>query len=503
MKFRISQPQAIHQLGSRQNQEDTIFPVLNNATSADRLFILCDGMGGHESGEIASGTVCKTMSDYILSHLPQDGVLEDALFEEALNAAYAAVNAQDSTGQKKMGTTLTFLCFHKGGCTAAHIGDSRIYHLRPSTNEILYRSRDHSLIYDLFEIGELTYDEMKTAKNKNVITRVIMANQERPSKADIVHITNIEPGDYFYMCSDGMLEQMDDDDLLEIFRSDKTDEEKRKILTGETIDNSDNHSAYIIHIESVEREQGDNMLPNDEDSARAANKVLLYERDPQARASAEMMPPPPPPVQQPTDYEQQPIDDQQADDDIQVVVGEPVPPQPSNFNPPPSNYNPPTKQGGNSMLKWGIIGFLLVAVIVAAGVLLYILLGGDSKPTPQQSEPQEITLPSKPSKPDYRDNDDDDYMYPSSNRPTRTTTTTTTTTTRPTTTAPGRTTTTTTPGRTTTTTTNGGLTPSKVQQITNPDKRDAPSNKPSTSGNDGDDDNFGAGQYLDPGKDNN
>ena len=439
MKFRISQPQAIHQLGSRQNQEDTIFPVLNNATSADRLFILCDGMGGHESGEIASGTVCKTMSDYILSHLPQDGVLEDALFEEALDAAYAAVNAQDSTGQKKMGTTLTFLCFHKGGCTAAHIGDSRIYHLRPSTNEILYRSRDHSLIYDLFEIGELTYDEMKTAKNKNVITRVIMANQERPSKADIVHITNIEPGDYFYMCSDGMLEQMDDDDLLEIFRSDKTDEEKRKILTGETIDNSDNHSAYIIHIESVEREQGDNMLPNDEDSARAANKVLLYERDPQARASAEMMPPPPPPVQQPTDYEQQPIDDQQADDDIQVVVGEPVHPQPSNFNPPPSNYNPPTKQGGNSMLKWGIIGFLLVAVIVAAGVLLYILLGGDSKPTPQQSEPQEITLPSKPTKPEVRDNDDDDYMYPSSSRPTRTTTTTTTTS-RPTTATSGRTT---------------------------------------------------------------
>jgi protein phosphatase len=439
MKFRISQPQAIHQLGSRQNQEDTIFPVLNNATSADRLFILCDGMGGHESGEIASGTVCKTMSDYILSHLPQDGVLEDALFEEALDAAYAAVNAQDSTGQKKMGTTLTFLCFHKGGCTAAHIGDSRIYHLRPSTNEILYRSRDHSLIYDLFEIGELTYDEMKTAKNKNVITRVIMANQERPSKADIVHITNIEPGDYFYMCSDGMLEQMDDDDLLEIFRSDKTDEEKRKILTGETIDNSDNHSAYIIHIESVEREQGDNMLPNDEDSARAANKVLLYERDPQARASAEMMPPPPPPVQQPTDYEQQTYDDQQADDDIQVVVGEPVHPQPSNFNPPPSNYNPPTKQGGNSMLKWGIIGFLLVAVIVAAGVLLYILLGGDSKPTPQQSEPQEITLPSKPTKPEVRDNDDD-YMYPSSNRPTRTTTTTTTTS-RPTTATSGRTTT--------------------------------------------------------------
>lgn len=494
MKFKISQPQAIHQLGSRQNQEDTIFPILNNATNADRLFILCDGMGGHESGEIASGTVCKTISDYILSHMPEDGVLEDALLEEAINAAYAAVDAQDATGQKKMGTTLTFLCFHKGGCTAAHIGDSRIYHFRPSTNEILYRSRDHSLVYDLFEIGELTYDEMKTAKNKNVITRVIMAHQERPSKADIVHITNIEPGDYFYMCSDGMLEQMDDDDLLEIFGSDKTDEEKRKILTGETIDNSDNHSAYIIHIESVEREQGDNMYPNDEDSARAANKVLLYERDPQARAANTMMPPPPPP--QPTpDYSQQPIDEQQADDDIQVVVGEPVP-QPQ--MPPHQHYQPAPqpKQGGSSALKWGILGFLLVAVIVAAGLLIWFIIGGgESKPTPQQSEPEEITLPTKPTKPEYRDNDDD-YMYPSSNRPTRPTTTTTTTTNRPTNT---------TPGRTTTTQTNGGLTPSKINQINQNQKPDRPDNKPTPTkpSIDNDDDNFGNQQHLDPNKDNN
>jgi len=414
MKFRISQPQAIHQLGSRPNQEDSIFPVLNAATTADRLFILCDGMGGHESGEIASGTVCKTMSDYILSRLPADGVLEDQLFEEALTAAYAAINAQDNTGQKKMGTTLTFLCFHKGGCTVAHIGDSRIYHFRPSTNEILYRSRDHSLVYDLFEVGELTFEEMKTAKNKNVITRVIMANQERPSRADIVHITNIKPGDYFYLCSDGMLEQMDDDDLLEIFGSDKSDDEKRKILTGETIDNSDNHSAYFIHIESVESEVGDDMFPNDEASARAANKVLLAERDPQSVPT--LMPPPPP---APEMNEAPQSIGNIGDDDVQVVVGQPVEQQPQIHYQQPM---PAPKQGNNSMMKWGVIGFLAVAVIAAAIAAVILFFGGkDEKPTPQPM--REIVAPEKPSRSaaTYNDAENTAPSQQSSGRQTRTT----------------------------------------------------------------------------------
>ncbi len=438
MKFRISQPQAIHQIGSRPTQEDSIFPVLNAATTNDRLFILCDGMGGHESGEVASGTVCKTMSDYILSRMPADGVLEDQLLEEALSAAYAAVDAKDTHGLKKMGTTLTLLSMHKGGVTVAHIGDSRIYHLRPSTGEILYRSRDHSLVYDLFEVGELTFEELRTAKNKNVITRVIMANQERPSKADIVHITDVEPGDYFYLCSDGMLEQMDDDDLMAIFSSQKTDDEKRKLLTGETIDNSDNHSAYFIHIESVEREQGDNLLVSDEASFRAANKVFMAEREQQGATA--MMPPAPPVA------DEVPVGEEEV---VQVVAHEPeppqaIPPQPQMHQAPPQ-YNqtaplPPTKNsGGGGAMKWAIIGVLFIAVIAAAGILFFLLKGSDDKPAPQ-AQPQEINLPVKPTPAPSRqqDLDEDDYMQPSATTPSRPARTTTTTPARPANTSPSK-----------------------------------------------------------------
>lgn len=397
MKFKISQPLAIHQLGSRTNQEDSIFPVLNTATAADRLFILCDGMGGHESGEIASSTVCETISKYILGHLNADEPLDDSLLEEAITEAYAAVNAKDSTGQKKMGTTLTFLCFHKGGCTVAHIGDSRIYHLRPSTNEILYRSRDHSLVYDLFEVGEISFDEIKTAKNKNVITRVIMANQERPSKADIVHITNIQPGDYFYLCSDGMLEQMDDKALMEIFASDKTDEQKRSILIGETVDNSDNHSAYVIHVESVEHEEGDNMFPDNEAAARAANKVLLAELEP-----------PTPPVLPPMPEEQSaaPAAEEEYDDDVQVVVGQPVPPQP--------NYQaPPVAKKSGSGFKYFLLTFLIVGILVAGAIIFFFMQSNNNnKPV----IPAQTTTPSESTihRPNItKDDDDNNEIRPS------------------------------------------------------------------------------------------
>lgn len=398
MRFKISQPLAIQQLGSRSNQEDSIFPLLNEATINDRLFILCDGMGGHESGEVASSTVCKTISKYILSRHEKDNPLCDGLINEAITAAYSAVDEQDPTGEKKMGTTLTFLCFHKEGCTVAHIGDSRIYHFRPSTNEILYRSRDHSLVYDLFEVGELSQEELKTARNKNVITRVIMAHQERPSKADIVHITNIEPGDYFYLCSDGMLEQMEDQALLDIFRSDNSDEQKRNILIGETVDNSDNHSAYILRIESVEREEGDNNYLDNEAAARAANKVLMAELNPTSVTA-----PPPPPL---------PETEADSDDDVQVVMAEPVPPQPT---PTPQHQTPtpqpPTSSPQPSTSKKGKVTFFLVAAVffffvVAAIVIVFFFMNNKPKNEPViiNDTPTETTI----SREDIDDDDDDD-----------------------------------------------------------------------------------------------
>ena len=65
MKISIDQPTCIHELGKRSNQEDSVFPAIGDATDQDKVFILCDGMGGHDNGEVASGLVCNCLSGYI------------------------------------------------------------------------------------------------------------------------------------------------------------------------------------------------------------------------------------------------------------------------------------------------------------------------------------------------------------------------------------------------------------------------------------------------------
>ena len=149
MKFKLT-PYNLQELGQRQNQEDSLFPGIGHQTANDRLFILCDGMGGHEKGEVASATVCETMSNCILSRWNPNEPLSDGLLQQAIEEAYDALDAKDNGEEKKMGTTMTFVCFHADGVTVAHIGDSRVYQLRPATKKeaarIVFKTRDHSMI---------------------------------------------------------------------------------------------------------------------------------------------------------------------------------------------------------------------------------------------------------------------------------------------------------------------------------------------------------------------
>lgn len=242
---------SICELGQRSNQEDCLYPDRGRGAFSSDLYILCDGMGGHEKGEVASSTVCTVMSEYIAAHAGDGKEFTEKDFQAALDAAYDRLDALDDDAVKKMGTTLTFIKFHEGGCFAAHIGDSRIYQVRPSTKGILFKTRDHSLVSDLVTIGEITEEEARTHRQRNVITRAIQPGQERRAVADIAHPSDIEPGDYFFMCSDGILEQMTDDNLVNILSMDSTDEKKRDIIARVTEDNKDNHSAHIIRVLSV------------------------------------------------------------------------------------------------------------------------------------------------------------------------------------------------------------------------------------------------------------
>lgn len=241
------------------HQEDWTFPLPGHTTDADRLFILCDGMGGHDAGEIASATVCEAMSRSILRAQPDpEGPFSDEMLQKALSDAFLALDAKDTGAEKKMGTTLTLLKLHAGGGTIAHMGDSRVYHIRPgktaADTRILFQTKDHSLINDLIAVGELTEEEAKYSNQKNVITRAMQPHAERRPKADIYHTADIKPGDYFYLCSDGMLENMENPQICYNFSATAgTAEEKVERLTKATQENRDNHTAILVHILEVVR----------------------------------------------------------------------------------------------------------------------------------------------------------------------------------------------------------------------------------------------------------
>lgn len=268
MKIAIRQPQAIYELGQRDNQEDSIWPLQGQATDQDFFFILCDGMGGHEHGEVASRIVSQNLAQYLRDHVNPEEIVSDQVLGEALEAAYQALDQADDEAAKKMGTTLCLLLFHRGGLTTMHIGDSRIYHVRPSAKKLLYQSKDHSLVYDLYQTGEISYEEMATSPQKNIITRAMQPGKDNRCKPSVVHITDLRPGDYLYICSDGMLEQMDNDALCQLFSSQDSDEAKRQQLVEATKGNKDNHSAYFVGIASVSSGEGDESLLDDEQTSK-------------------------------------------------------------------------------------------------------------------------------------------------------------------------------------------------------------------------------------------
>ena len=341
MRIELYPPLSINEIGQRSNQEDSIIQWNN------RLFVLCDGMGGHEKGEVASQTVCQSLVTWFKEHVNPDAPFTDDQLREAIEYAYQRLDQYADGNPKQMGTTLTLLYIGINGLTAAHMGDSRIYHLRPQNSSpsgrlggvVLYQSRDHSLVFDLFQAGEITYEEMLNYPQKNIVTRAMTPGEDNRMRADIIHISDIQPDDYFYMSSDGMLEQMSNDELLTLLSSEATDEEKRKQLIEATVSNQDNHSAWLIHIKDVINEEGDNAFENEEPTSRCNALNIIPVVD--------------------SDSDVQIINDE---DDV-VMVSEP---------PTPKKKQIPFLK----WIKWIIAAILCLVILVAA---CFVLLGDDEK----------------------------------------------------------------------------------------------------------------------------
>ncbi len=248
MTVEIYPPHSLNEKGQRLENEDSIYPN-STASSSDRLFIVCDGLGGAEKGEEASRIVCETFATSLKDLDAVFGYDLDRALELAELRLDEYVEAHpDAEG---MATTLAMLILDKEGAKAAHVGDSRVYHIREG--EICFKTKDHSLVNEMVSSNIITPEEAVNHPKRNIISRAI-AGRGRPTKMDVNLITDVRPGDYFFLCSDGVPESVTDANLVELLRQDIANEAKITTIGNYCHQYSkDNFSAYLVQIKEIEQ----------------------------------------------------------------------------------------------------------------------------------------------------------------------------------------------------------------------------------------------------------
>ena len=149
-----------------------------------------------------------------------------------------------------MATTLTLLLLHAGGAAVAHVGDSRIYHIRGG--RILFQTADHSFVGGLVRAGELTADEATAHPKKNLITRAVQGSHIAV-ELEITLLTDVQAQDYFFLCSDGVWECLPDAELAHwLGKASWTNEEKAAQIMARCGQAArDNFSGYLIQVGGV------------------------------------------------------------------------------------------------------------------------------------------------------------------------------------------------------------------------------------------------------------
>ena len=175
------------------------------------LYAVADGMGGENGGEVASDLAVRALDGYVHAHDDRDD--KDAVLKEAIERANAVIHerGREDPDLRRMGTTTTSLLFAGRRAIVAHVGDSRAYLIR--RDRIAQVSEDHSLIAMQVKAGVLTAEQAKNSPYKNIITRCVGAQ----SDVDVdVTVVDLEDGDTFVLCSDGLSGLVADDEICRV-----------------------------------------------------------------------------------------------------------------------------------------------------------------------------------------------------------------------------------------------------------------------------------------------
>ena len=235
--------QAVTDVGrERSVNQDYVYYSLTETGSLPNLFLVADGMGGHKAGDMASRYTVETFVSLV-----QDSTLKDPV--SIINNAVTQVNrrllqkAAESENYEGMGTTLVAATVYDNILRVANVGDSRLYILG---NEITQITRDHSLVEEMVRLGEVRKEDAKDHPDKNIITRAVGVVPEL--SVDFFEV-ELKPGDTVLMCSDGLTNMIEDEEIKKIVLGQRDIVEKAEKLIDTANENGGKDNITVVLIE--------------------------------------------------------------------------------------------------------------------------------------------------------------------------------------------------------------------------------------------------------------
>ncbi|MDD3279787.1 MAG: Stp1/IreP family PP2C-type Ser/Thr phosphatase [Lachnospiraceae bacterium] len=223
----------------RQMNQDFVFACEQPLGNLPNLFVVADGMGGHNAGDFASRYGVSVLVETVKKDTNFNPV---KILRHGMEAANELVldQSRKDAGMAGMGTTMVAATIVGNYAYVANVGDSRLYLAADKLEQV---TRDHSLIAEMVRIGELTPEEAKNHPDKNIITRAIGTGEN--VKIDFFDI-KLSPGDQLVMCSDGLSNMVSDEEIFDIVKNTEDNLSRALIDRANANGGKDNIAAIVI-----------------------------------------------------------------------------------------------------------------------------------------------------------------------------------------------------------------------------------------------------------------
>lgn len=228
----------------RKVNQDFVYTRENPIGNLPNVFIVADGMGGHKAGDYASKVTVETMVEEI-EHSSETNPM--VIFEQAIVTANERIRkkASEEAELEGMGTTVVAATCMGRKLQVANVGDSRLYIVNKQIKQI---TRDHSLVEEMVRMGGIGREEARNHPDKNIITRAVGAS-------DIVEpdffTVELEEGDIVLMCSDGLTNMLEDEEIRMIVSGARDIVEKAYMLVEAANENGGKDNISVILVEPL------------------------------------------------------------------------------------------------------------------------------------------------------------------------------------------------------------------------------------------------------------